>query len=128
MKKLILLVLLCFSAQANSDFLNMIKNKEINLAFDDGEINTISFTTNKYGITTATYRDERGKEVKGMSLRFVIIDDVEYLKLYKDRKAPSGTYKYSIKIFIPTDYRPYKSKAFVDARWGFFKRPLFFIE
>ncbi len=128
MKKLIALTLLfSFNAFGNEAFLNYVKERSIKLAFDDGDIHTLTFTENEFGIVTGNYTDENGKQVVGMPIKFIIDDGVEYLRLYKDKRSPVGTYKYAMYVYVPTTFTPGESTAFVDARWGSFKQPLFFI-
>ncbi|TNF00955.1 MAG: hypothetical protein EP326_05600 [Deltaproteobacteria bacterium] len=128
MKNLLALTLLfCFNAFGNETFLDYVKEKSIKLAYDDGDVHTITFSENEFGIVTGNYADENGKQVIGMPVKFVIDDGIEYMRLYKDRHSPVGTYKYAMYVFIPTQFTPGESTAYVDARWGHYKRPLFFI-
>lgn len=131
MKKILVLILLAlsFNSFANQEFVDFIKDKTIFLAFDDGDIHEVTFSENRLGVVTGNYRDERGKLVQGMSLKFIISDEgLEYLRLHKGLKSPSGTYRYPMLIFIPLIIESGETRTYVDARWGNYKHPLVFIE
>lgn len=113
------------SAQANSDFLSFISDKTVELAFDNGEIHTVTFEENRLGVLTGIYTDENGKNVKGISLSFIRSGwGEEYLRLYKNRTAPMGTYKYEMLVFLPTVIATGETRTYVDARWGYYKKPV----
>lgn len=79
-------------------------------------------------MVTAVYGDGINRQTIGMSIQFIWNDGIEYMKLYKNKKSPIGIYRYAMFVYIPTQFAPGETKAFVDARWGYFERPLMFIE
>ena len=110
------------------DFVDAVRGKEIDLAWDDGDVHRLRFDTNEYGVTTASYFRvcrTQGQPDKLESLCAPLTvsatPDGRYMRLQGSNASPIGTYAHSFQVLVPmTEGFLLSGQAPVraDLRWG----------
>ncbi len=109
-----------------SEFVERLGASHITLAFDDGSVHRIDFTTNSYGVQTAAYaavgQGGQLEPVHGaqhMPVKHNL--DGTLMVLKGERNSDAGTFKHDFKVMLPLSYDfldTRKGLVAADLRWG----------